>query len=60
MKASSNEMQQANLFLYDWIVKEMLVPGRVEQWMVILDFDNVGVTQIPVKQMKVLIDTIKH
>lgn len=60
VKADSNEMQQTNLFLFDWIVREMLVPGRVEQWMVILDFDDVGVTQIPVKQMKVLIDTIKH
>ena len=37
-----------------------MAPGHVEQWMVIMDFNSIGVTQMPISSLKGLVDVIQH
>lgn len=32
--------------------RHLLVPGRVEQWLVVIDLENVGFSEIPVNALK--------
>jgi hypothetical protein len=34
-------------FYIDYLIRNLLIPGQVENWTVILNMDNVGLTQIP-------------
>lgn len=34
-------------FQIDYVIRNCLIPGRIENWTVILNMDNVGLTQIP-------------
>ena len=38
----------------------MLVPGHIENWIVIIDFKDVGVTEIPVKQLKSMVTALNR
>ena len=37
---------------FDWILANMMVPGHVESWIMIMDFDGVSLGEIPIKQLK--------
>lgn len=34
-------------FQIDYVIRHGLIPGKIENWTVILDMNNVGLTQIP-------------
>ena len=35
-------------YFFDWIVRNMMVSGRIESFLVILDLKDVGITQMPI------------
>jgi hypothetical protein len=39
---------RASVF-FNWIVENMMVPGHVEAWILMLDVGKLGVTEIPIK-----------
>ena len=39
-------------FYFDWIIKNYLLPGHVENWILIVDMAGVGITQLPVSKLK--------
>jgi len=41
MKATVEDLQDIATYLFDWLIKFMLVQGRVESWLVIIDFKDV-------------------
>ena len=41
------EQQQFAFAFFDWIVNNMMCPGHVESWFVVLDLKDVGITQLP-------------
>jgi len=45
-------------FFFNWVLQNMMVPGHVEQWMIIMDFEGVSIGEIPVKSLKNLISTL--
>lgn len=52
------DLQQFSLFLFDWIYNNMLLPGRVETWMILMDLNGVGITNIPMKKLKAFIAVV--
>ena len=38
---------RVNYFVFNWIIDTMIVPGKVETWIIIQDMKDVCVTQIP-------------
>ena len=45
---SLDEMIEIAAYFFDWIVRNMMVPGRIESFLVILDLKDVGITQMPI------------
>ena len=43
-------------FFCDWVVKKLLVPGRVENWIMIIDLNEIGVASLPAKKVKAIVD----
>ena len=41
------ELSQALLFFMNYIVNYMLIPGQIENWFLICDLNNIGISQIP-------------
>ena len=41
------ELSQALQFFMNYIVNYMLIPGQIENWFLICDLNNIGVTKIP-------------
>ena len=46
-------------YFFDWIVRNMMVPGRVESFLVILDLKDVGITQMPINKLKAFVSTLQ-
>ena len=36
-------MVESCVFFFDWVINHTMVQGHVEQWITIMDFENVGV-----------------
>ena len=45
------QINAATAFFCDFVVKKLLIPGRVENWIMIIDLNDVGVTSLPVKKV---------
>ena len=48
------------IFMIEWIIKNALVPGRVENWFVIIDCANLGFAKIPRGKMRKVINTMRN
>lgn len=53
------ELEDIACFYFKWIVDNMMVPGHIEGWLVIIDMKDVGITQLPVKQLKGFIKSLQ-
>ena len=38
--------------MFDWMMKNLLVPGRIETWIIILDLEDVSLASIPMEKLK--------
>ena len=45
-------------FLFAYIVRYALVPGRVENWSIILDCKDVWTTEIPTDKIRPMLDVL--
>jgi len=46
------ELAQFAYFFFDQVVTSMMVPGHIENWFVIIDFKGLGVTDLPINELK--------
>lgn len=47
-------LENLELLIYfwcEWILRNCLVPGHVESWLVVLDLTNVGITLVPLDRI---------
>lgn len=42
---------RASVF-FNWVVENMMVPGHIEAWILMLDVGKLGVTEIPIKLLQ--------
>ena len=47
MKIELEDLALVATFLFEWIVENMLVPGRIETWILLIDMDDVGISNLP-------------
>ena len=52
---SVDALIEGSSFFFDFIVKKLLLPGKVENWIIIIDLDNISLTKIPVKKVGAII-----
>ena len=51
----------ATSFFFDFLARKLLVPGQVENWLMMVDLNDVGMTSLPVNKVKAIIGmTQKH
>ena len=41
-----DDISQAIIYLTNYVIKYLLIPGQIENWIVIVDFDDVGLSDI--------------
>ena len=46
-----DELNDVLTFYFDWMIRNLLVPGRIESWLVILDLNGVGFSNIPMGRL---------
>jgi hypothetical protein len=46
-KITYEELEDLLSFFFDYIINQAMVPGKVENWVAVVDLHNVGVTNIP-------------
>lgn len=44
VKSTLDEQANFAYFYFDYIVNNLMVPGHIETWLVVLDFNGVGIT----------------
>lgn len=45
---------RVNYFVLNWVIENMLVPGKVESWYIVQDLKDVGLSSIPGNMMKTM------
>ena len=43
---------------FEWVLNNMMVPGHIESWFIIMDFDGIGLTQLPVGELKGMVGSL--
>lgn len=52
-------MNDIACYFFDWVVQNFMVSGHIESWLVIMDFKDVGITQLPVKSLKGFVKSLQ-
>ena len=52
---SVEALLEGSSFFFDFIVKKLLLPGKVENWIIVIDLGGVALTKIPVKKVGAII-----
>jgi hypothetical protein len=47
-------MVHLSTYMIQFMITRTLIPGRVENWIIIMDMKDVGLTEIPKKLLKAL------
>jgi hypothetical protein len=55
MKGTLDELTIANNFLSMYAIERVACPGKAEAWTTIIDLDGVGLSEIPIKNLKGII-----
>jgi hypothetical protein len=48
-------ISEATAFFCDFVVKKLLVPGKVENWIMIIDLNGVNITTLPIKKVQAIV-----
>ena len=57
LKIEPDQMEQLVVFYFDWIMKNLLVPGRIETWIMLLDMEGVHIGNVKIGRLKIFIQT---
>lgn len=59
LKYTDDELERFTVLMFDYVVERCMVPGKIENMIVLVDAKDVGVTQIPRKKLRPLTNTMK-
>ena len=54
-KADEREYNDLTIFWMEYLINNAMVPGKVENFFVIIDATDVGITQIPKKKLEAIV-----
>ena len=46
-------------FLLEFAIQKLMIPGQIENWIVITDLNNQGLTNLPLAELKRIIKTLQ-
>ena len=52
------DLSLALFFIMEWALNNMMIPGRIENWMVMLDLKDVKITSLNLPKMKTFANAI--
>ena len=58
-KFTDEELTNYIVYLFDHVINNGMIPGKIENFVVIVDTKDVWATQISIKRLKPLINTLK-
>jgi hypothetical protein len=58
-KKSMQELEVIVNFYFDWVVENMMIPGHVENWLIVIDMKDVALTQLPISSLKGFIKSLQ-
>ena len=50
----------ACVFMMEYIRANLFLPGQVENWIQIIDLDNLSLMNVPYKALKAFLDTLQN
>lgn len=59
MEFTDEELARFTVLMFDYVIDKCMIPGKIENFVVLLDARDVWATQIPHKRLKPLIGTMK-
>jgi hypothetical protein len=54
VKSDHSILINMSTYMTQFVISRALIPGKIENWITIIDFKNVGVTEVPTKLIKAL------
>jgi hypothetical protein len=51
---------KACVFAHEWVIRNMFLPGQIENWIVIYDLGKMGITDIPINACKQIMQTLSN
>jgi hypothetical protein len=50
----------ASIAVHEWVIKNMFLPGQIENWIVIYDVGKMGITEIPISACKQVMQVLSN
>lgn len=54
VKTDHETLSNMSTYMTQFVISRALIPGKIENWITIIDFKNIGVTEVPAKLIKAL------
>ena len=54
---SENEVITFSSFLMAFMEQKLLIPGKIENWIFLIDLKGIGLTDVPINKMKALVSS---
>jgi len=59
LKPTPKELIEMLTFYYTWIINNMMIPGHIENWLIIVDLKNLNIMDISLSLLGALLDTLE-
>jgi hypothetical protein len=56
MQADPTNGIMATTFMLEYIKNNLFLPGQVENWVILIDLDNLGLMNVPYKSLKLFLE----
>lgn len=43
---------ECSYVFFEWVLNNMMVPGKIETWFLIMDFEGISLGEVPIKELK--------
>lgn len=59
MKLTSNDLQQLTIYVSEYVKENLFVPGKIENWIFLIDLANISIFKLPINSLKDLGNTLE-
>jgi hypothetical protein len=54
---SVDELSATTSYMMQFITDKLLIPGICENWVLLIDMKNIGMTDVPIQKMKAMVSS---
>lgn len=59
LKLTSEQLQQLCMYVSEWVKEHLFIPGKIENWVFIIDLCSIGILKLPLSSLKDLGNTLE-